>query len=382
VEGDQSGRSGVPVTADRRQAGATAPFVSVVMPVRDEAAYIERSLGGILAQDWPAERLEVIVADGRSTDDTRRIVTDLANRTDVPVTLVDNPHGIVPTGLNRALEHAHGDVVIRVDGHCEVRSDFIGRLLDRLAGHPEADCVGGVLRTVGTGAVATAIATAQSSRLGVGSATFRTGAAEVRPVDTVAFGAYRRATLDRLGPFDEELVRNQDDEYNLRLTQAGGTILLDPAVEVIYHARGSLRGLWRQYRGYGTYKVRVLQKRGALSSARQLAPPALVAGLVGGVLAGVTLRRPVVALAGPGAYATGVGLAAVGLSRRAGSIRQVPLVAAALASLHLSYGWGFLGGLWRYRHHRSPLRTLAQALGLAHHPAGEPVLLTTGPRPR
>jgi len=325
------------------------PDLTIVMPVRQEADVIERSVGAVLAQDYPG-RLEVLVADGASTDGTRAVLDRLA-ATDDRLSVLDNPEGIVPTGLNRALARARGAVVIRVDGHCEITPDYARRCVDALL-TSGADCAGGVIHTEGGSREARAVALAQSSVLGVGGARFRTGADTPRFVDTLAFGAYHREVFDRIGPFDEELVRNQDDEFNLRLTQAGGRIWLDPTISTTYWSRGTVRGAFRQYFQYGLFKVRVAQKRRTLPSGRSLVPAVLVGGLAVTMVAGLLRRDPKLAVGPLAAYAAGtVAAAAVEAHRDPGA---APLAPPAFAALHLGYGAGVWWGLWRWRHHFRP----------------------------
>jgi hypothetical protein len=181
----------------------------------------------------------------------------------------------------------------------------------------------------------------------VGGARFRTGAGAPRYVDTLAFGAYRRDVFDRIGTFDEELVRNQDDEFNLRLTQAGGRIWLDPSIRTTYWSRASVRGAFRQYFEYGAYKVRVAQKRRTLPSGRSLVPALLVGALGAGVVAAVARRDARLAVAPAVAYAAGtVAAAAVEARRDPGAAVLAP---PAFAALHLGYGAGVWWGLWRWR---------------------------------
>jgi glycosyltransferase involved in cell wall biosynthesis len=340
------------------------PFVTVIMPIRNEAAYIRRSLGAVLSQDYPPDRMEVLVVDGMSEDGTREIVRKTADRrrptADSPsrsvvgslpsVFLLDNPARIVPTALNIGLRHARGEVIIRVDGHCEIAPNYVRRCVEVLQ-ETGADNVGGVCITVGETSVARAIGLAQSSLFGVGNVAFRVGRSTPECVDTVPFGAYRREVFERIGGFDEELMRNQDDEFNFRLTQAGGKIWLDPSIRSTYHSRATLRGLWRQYFQYGLYKVRVMQKRRGIPSWRHLVPGAFVLGLCGSVLLALVTRQPLWALGVAGPYAVANGVASLWTARR--DPRALPFLPLAFATLHLAYGLGFLWGLWRWRaHHR------------------------------
>jgi glycosyltransferase involved in cell wall biosynthesis len=321
------------------------PPVTIIMPIRNEAGFIQRSLGAVLAQNYPEECLQVIVADGMSSDGTREIVREMVG--EYPrASLIDNPGRIVPTALNAALAEAQGEVIIRVDGHCQIAPDYVQRCVEALE-RTGADCVGGPMVTVGETDVAEGIALAQSSFFGVGGVAFRTGSDRGRYVDTVAFGAYRREVFDRIGTFDEELVRNQDDEFNFRLTQAGGKIWLDPSIRSVYYSRASLPGLWRQYFEYGLYKVRLIQKRGAVPSWRHLVPVTFVLSLLASLLLALFTgqRRWALSVAGPYAAAN---LAASAWTAR-NRWRLFPFLPLAFATLHMAYGLGFLSGLWRWR---------------------------------
>jgi SAM-dependent methyltransferase/GT2 family glycosyltransferase len=314
------------------------------MPVRNEAEHLAQSLGSVLAQDWPTEALEVLVVDGRSSDGTAARAAAIADAAGREVVVLENPAGIVPTAMNLGLARARGEVVVRVDGHCSIPPSYVERCVQLLQ-DTGADCVGGVLHTVGETDGARAIAAAQSHPLGVGPVAFRTGATHGGPVDTLAFGAYRRDVFDRIGGFDEELVRNQDDELNLRLTEAGGVIWLDPTLVATYTSRATISGLWRQYHGYGSWKVRVQQKHGGVASWRHLVPAAFVVALAGGtVLAATGRRRPLVALAG--AYGAVLAVATTTAEVSATARLRLP---AVLATLHLAYGTGTLAGAWRWR---------------------------------
>lgn len=338
----------------------TPPFVTVIMPVRNESAYIERALEAVLGQDYPIDLLQILIVDGHSDDDTRQRAQRLAAARNREITIVDNPGRIAPCALNAGLRAATGDLIVRVDGHCEIGPTYVAHGVAHLENPDHADVagVGGVLDTVGETEAARAIAVAMSSRLGVGGSAFRTSEpdAPVQSVDTVAFPAYRRSTLEQAGPFDEELVRNQDDEYNYRLRKAGHRILLVPDMPVRYFSRATLGSLFRQYRQYGFWKVRVLQKHPRQMSWRQFAPPVLVTGLASS--AAILCAMALGALPEPSILWTGLGIVlplvyggflAIGAVRSglARSVR-IPTLAAALALMHLGYGIGFLAGLVRF----------------------------------
>lgn len=321
-------------------------MVSIIMPVRNEGAYIERSLGAVLGQDYPAERIEVLVVDGMSTDGTREVIR--ARQVAYPrLRLIDNPRHIVPPGLNLGIAQARGDIIVRVDGHCQIAPDYVSRCVEHLLADG-VEAVGGPIETVGETNEAQAIALAMSSWFGVGGSAFRTVKDRPALVETVAFPAYRRETLERLGPFDEQLVRNQDDEYNYRLLKSGGRILLSPDIRSRYYSRSSLPSLWRQYYQYGYWKVRVMQKHPRQMRWRQFAPPAFVAGLTGSSILGLFFRpfRWLGALIA-GLYLVANLLASFSLGREHGW-RHIPRLLIIHPILHLSYGLGFLAGLVNY----------------------------------
>ena len=320
------------------------PHVSVVLPIYNEARFIAPCLDSVLAQDYPADLMEVIVADGMSTDGTRDIVAGYARR-DPRVRLISNPGRIVPTGLNAAIAEGRGDVVVRVDGHCAIAKDYVRQCVRHLqAGF---DAVGGPLETIGETPHARAIAMAMSSTFGVGNSAFRTVSDKTMVVDSVAFPAFTRSVLDKLGPFDEELVRNQDDEFNYRLRKAGGRILLAADVRSRYFSRSSMRSLWRQYFQYGYWKVRVLQKHPRQMCARQFVPPIFVAGLLlSALLAPVVVPAQWLLVAVAAAYLSISLLASLRVAGR--DVRMFAALPPIFATLHLGYGLGFLAGLVRF----------------------------------
>jgi succinoglycan biosynthesis protein ExoA len=330
----------------RADAGEPLPRVSIVVPIRNEARYIARSLRSILAQNYPRDLMEILVADGMSDDGTREHVREIQAH-DSRVRMVDNPSRIVATGLNTALPQTSGVVIVRVDGHCEIDPDYVRCAVAHLADASIA-AVGGPLRTIGETQMARTIAAAMSSRFGVGDSTFRVGGAALQDVDTVAFPGYARAALRRAGPFDDELVRNQDDEYSYRLRSLGYRVVFAPDMRATYYSRGTLRSLWRQYFQYGYWKVRVMQKHPRQMRARQFAPPLFVAALLTAMLAAVTSNwggRALLAVVGPYAVVSLLAAAAVATGT---TWRAFPLLPLTFAVLHVSYGSGFLIGLARF----------------------------------
>jgi glycosyltransferase involved in cell wall biosynthesis len=314
------------------------PLVSVIIPVRNEAPSLEATINSILNQDYRGE-IEVVVADGMSTDGTRELLDQIHSQ-HKSVRYVDNPSGRTPNGLNIAITASRGQILVRCDGHAELPGNYV-RAAVALINETGAVNVGGLQRAVGTTPMQRAIAYAMTSRIGVGDARFRYGGAP-GPVDTVYLGVFRRDALVDVGMFDEELTRNQDYELNIRLRAAGGTVWFDPALEVVYRPRRSLGALWRQYFQYGTWKRRVIRMHPESTRLRQLVPPLFILGLlVSAVLA--AFGSWTLALMTPLAYLTLLTAATVLqlVTRRDPAALLFP---AAVATMHTSWGIGFLAG--------------------------------------
>lgn len=315
------------------------------MPVRNETAHIRRSLAAVLSQDYPGDRMEVIVADGMSTDGTREFVRELQAQHQ-NVRMLDNPKLIVAPGLNLAMAAARGEIIVRVDGHCEIAPDYVANCVRHLL-EDGVDGVGGSVETVGESDMAKAIAAAMSSSFGVGGSAFRTTVDKTMLVDTIPFPAYTREIIEAAGPYDETLVRDQDDEYNYRIRKLGGRLLLAADVSSRYYSRASLRSLWRQYFGYGFWKTRVLLKHPRQMKARQFVPGVLVACLALGVIFSPFSRRARRLLGATIlSYSAASGTASWRVAAQNDS-QHLTKLPAAFAAMHLGYGAGFLLGLAR-----------------------------------
>lgn len=324
-----------------------SPFVSIIMPVWNESRFIEESLGAVLAQDYPSDRFEVLLADGMSTDDTREIISRVAaSYPDIPVKIVDNPGRIASTGLNAALLQARGEVIVRVDGHTFLEGDHVRQCVEVLQ-RSGADHVGGRMETISEGPFGEAVSLATGSSFGVGHGRFHYSDQEEWS-DTVSMGAWPREVFERIGLFDEEQVRNQDDEFNYRLLENGGKILLSPSIRSQYYNRSTPRSLWRQYYQYGYWKIRVMQKHPLQMRPRQFAPPLFAAALVLSVLLAPFFSFAMWgAVLVVGSYAL-ANIVASALTARRSGWRLMPRLSLAFAILHLSYGFGFLVGLVRF----------------------------------
>lgn len=320
---------------------AERPFVSIVVPARDEGATIERCLRSLLDQDYPPDAFEVVAVIGNGKSETHEIAERLAAG-DPRLNVVANPEGRTPVALNLGLDAARGDLIGRLDGHAWADRDWLSAAVDAMQ-RTGADGVGGVALHIGVGATGRAVAIAMSSPLGSGNASFRVGGGEGES-DTIIFPLYKRAVFERVGRYDEALTRNQDDEMNHRIRLAGMRLWFDPAVRATYQVRSSLQSLWRQYADYGRFRVATIAKHGRPGAPRQLAPAALVAGLAGAATLEIASRGtlPVGRLAAGGYLAT---LAVGGAveAARAGRPELAPRVTAALGAMHLGSGSGF----WR-----------------------------------
>jgi len=322
------------------------PLVSVVIPERNEREYIAECLRAIQTQSYPDSLIEILIADGMSDDGTREIIAEFIQQ-DSRIKMLDNPQKIVPTGMNIMLRQVRGDVVVRVDGHCIIDRDYILNCVNHLI-HGKNVAVGGPMRTIESGEFGKAISLATSSKFGVGNSSFRTESGETKFVDTVPFPAYLKSLILEVGYYDEELVRNQDDEYNYRIRSFGHPILLADDVRSVYYARSSYKKLWKQYFQYGVYKIRVLQKHPKQMSLRQFVPFFFVVGLSITLLLSVTTTWGWVAFSAlVGVYLTLSLIFSMKLSSRHGRelLFKLPI---AFAILHISYGLGFIVGLFRF----------------------------------
>jgi glycosyltransferase involved in cell wall biosynthesis len=319
------------------------PFVSVVMPVRNESALIADSLGAILAQDYPADRMEVIVVDGNSTDGTRETLEEF-QRSEKRLVLLSNPARIAPSALNIGIAAAQGEIVIRVDAHTVIAPDYVEKCVTYLK-RGDAQNVGGPMCPVGKTYFGCSVAMATSSPFGIGGSKFHYSEKE-QFSDTVYLGAYRREVFDRIGLFDEEFICNQDYELNYRLRAAGGRILCTPRIRSTYFCRESVPGLFRQYFHYGFWKVRTLKKHPRSLRIRQLVAPAFVLGIV--FLAALSLTFPPALCwlrAGLILYLGLAGAFALRKAMQPGSLPLWPGIVLSFLILHIAWGLGFWMGV-------------------------------------
>ncbi len=321
------------------------PTVSAVVPCRNEKDHIEACVRSLLAQEPPPGGFEVIVVDGMSDDGTRDILQRLA-REHPRLRVIDNPGRITPSGMNAGIREARGRYVAIMGAHNRYAPDYLRQSVEVLE-ETRADNVGGAMVCEAGSYVQRAIAAAHHSPFAAGGARWHRPDYE-GPADTVFGGIYSREVFDRIGLFDEELIRNQDDELNLRLARAGGKIWQSPRIRSWYRPRGSLSALFRQYMQYGYWKVRVIQKHQLPASVRHLVPGAFV--LLLSVLPLASLGWPLAAwgwLRLVALYSV-CNIVASGLTAAHQGWRLFPLLPLVFACYHLAYGYGFLRGIWDF----------------------------------
>lgn len=316
------------------------PLVSVVMSVQDEAASLSRCLGALDAQEWDSEQLEVLVAEGGSRDDTRLQLEAWAAESSRHL-VIDNSFGTASIGLNLALAQARGEIFIRMDGHAVPDSAYVRTCVEALD-RTHSEMVGGHMDPVGHGHFGRAVALMMKSNLGSGGARYRNGSNE-GATDTVYLGAWPRSTLEKFGLFDEEMIRNQDDELSARIRKGNGRVHLCPNLKVRYSPRTTMTSLGLQYFRYGCWKVRGLQKHPLGYPPRLFAPPLLLA-----VMGTTWLLHTPTAIVLGSAYLGSILFSALLTTAKAGEPHLWPATSVALATAHLAYGVGFLVGLVRF----------------------------------
>ena len=319
------------------------PAVSVIIPVLNEERFLKQSVQAILNQNYSGQ-LEIILALGPSKDQTNIIAQELAK--DQRIKLVENPSGRTASALNNAIKNSNFDIIVRLDGHAIVDSNYIKNAVKTLV-ESGADNVGGLMKAEGTNAFEKSVAAAMTSKFGVGNAPFHVGG-KSGEVDTVYLGTFRKSALERVGYFDESFIRAQDWEMNYRIRKTGGRIWFNPELVVSYRPRKNLLQLAKQYFEYGQWRKQVTKTYPETVSMRYLAPPVTVSGLIAGFV--MVLFSKILDIGwlqigwlAPLVYLTVILLAFLSIGSKIGLLSRLYLL-LVLPTMHLSWGVGFLKG--------------------------------------
>lgn len=326
-------------------------MITVICPIYNEEKYISDCIKSILSQDYPKDSLEILFVDGMSNDKTRGVVEGYIKEYPF-IHLIDNPERVVPYAMNRGIEVANGDIIIRLDAHAIYPQNYFSYLVDNL-NKLGADNVGAVCRTLpaNDSVKCKAIAAALSSSFGMGNSYFRIGAKDIMQVDTVPFGCYKKEVFDRIGLYDNDLVRNQDDELNARLIKNGGKIYLLPDLVIDYFARDSIKKTGKMFYQYGLYKPLVNKKLGAPATIRQFFPVFFVLGLILGLPLSLIFKPLWYLYIGVVLFYLLLSYAFALKSSR--NPLQIFYQIITCFVIHFNYGWGYLTGLYKILFNKS-----------------------------
>ena len=319
------------------------PNVSIIIPCYNEQATIGATLEAVYAQTFPRSEMEVVISDAMSEDRTREVIREFQQtHLDLPVRIVDNTERVIPSALNRAIESARGDIIVRMDAHSKPYPDYVENCVRALNEGHGAN-VGGVweIRPGASTWTAEGIASAASHPLGAGDAAYRLKP-EAGEVDTVPFGAFRKSLIAEIGAFDESLLTNEDYEFNVRVRRSGKQVWLDPRIRSVYFARSTFGALARQYWRYGFWKWRMLRRYPGTVRWRQAVPPVFVASILGLLLFSFWLPARVLFLVELFLYAAVLFGAGVLQAVRRGKPALALGFPLAVGTIHFSWGGGFL----------------------------------------
>ena len=330
------------------------PKVSIIIPVYNEENYINQTIKSILLQDYTLGEIEIIIADGKSNDSTLSIIKNIKGN----IKTITNSKKTMPAGFNICLSECTGEIIIMMGGHCKIESNFVSLSVENLINN-KIGCVGGTIINNEKNFFQKVLSKALNSNFGVGGVKFRKTNDSKSFVDTVAFGAYNRGVFESLGGLDEELVRNQDDEFNFRMIQNNEKILLDPSIQSQYSTRDNNLNLFKQYFYYGFYKIRVMQKRRGVASIRHLIPGAFVMSVFFSLFIFLFsgIKWPIIMISA--LYTLSNIIATIttilkdtftdnGLNNYLSKLSMILFLPAIFFNLHFSYGLGFILGFFKY----------------------------------
>jgi glycosyltransferase involved in cell wall biosynthesis len=318
--------------------------VSITIPCRNEERYIGKCLQSIVNCNYSKSLLEVFVCDGMSDDQTVSIINKFVSEHPY-IHILENKLQTTQYALNMGLKASDADIKIILGAHSEIYPDYIDKCIEAFAIHPDIGCVGGLLENVMEDENSAVISMAMSSSFGVGNAHFRTGGKDGY-VDTVAFGAYKNEVFAKAGYFDEDLVRNQDDEFNFRLIKHGYKIYLSHSIRAKYYVRASFRKLYRQYFQYGYWKVFVNKKHRVITTLRQIVPAFFVLFIFTGLV--LSLLHPYITIAYLSVLFLYLLLGLRAAREKSAKTGVMTKIAFTFFLLHWSYGTGYLKGIWNF----------------------------------
>ena len=321
-------------------------MLSVICPIYNEEKYIAKCLDSIIEQDYPKDDMELLLVDGMSTDHTRDVIAGFQKK--YPwIKVLDNPKRIAPCAMNVGIKASSGEIIIRLDAHVLYPSNYFSVLVNKLQELPDAENVGAICNTLPVNETieAQSIAAVLSSSFGMGNSYFRVGASEVMEVDTVPFGCFHRTIFDKVGLYDEELVRNQDDELNARIINSGGKIYLIPELECKYFARDTAKKVYKMFYQYGLFKPLVNKKLGSPATVRQFFPLCFVLGLILGPI--VCAFIPVLWSVYFAVIFLWVLLATYFSCKDSKHIKRILVQNWIYFVVHFGYGWGYIVGIYK-----------------------------------
>jgi glycosyltransferase involved in cell wall biosynthesis len=324
------------------------PLVSIIISSRNEEKFIGKCLDSIVGQVYPKEKLELLVVDGMSRDKTREIVKEYSQIYSF-IKLLENPMKVTPFAMNIGIRSSHGEVVILVNAHSILEKNFLHNSIDYLK-KTDADAVGGMLQSINEGSslIAKAIPITTDSIFGAGGKRYRSRLDEGFVKDTLPYCAYRKEVIEKIGLIDEELIRDQDEEFNYRILKNGGKIYYTPKIRSYLFIRPSLKKLWKQHFQYGYFKPLVLKKIGGILTWRQTIPSLFVSSMViTGILSFFMREALWCFLFISGLYITINLIFSSILSVRKG-FQLFPFITVSFATLHISYGIGYVKGIFDF----------------------------------
>lgn len=326
-------------------------MLSVICPIYNEEKYIAKCLDSIIEQDYPKDDMELLLVDGMSTDRTRDVIADYQKKY-TWIKVLDNPKRIAPCAMNVGIKASSGETIIRLDAHVLYPSNYFSVLVNKLQELPGAENVGAICNTLPVNETieAQSIAAVLSSSFGMGNSYFRVGASDVMEVDTVPFGCFQRSIFEKVGFYDEELVRNQDDELNARIIKSGGKIYLIPELECEYFARDTAKKVYKMFYQYGMFKPLVNKKLGRPATVRQFFPLCFVLGLIFGPI--VCAFVPMLWVAYLAVIFLWLFLATYFSSKDSKQLKRILVQNWIYFVVHFGYGWGYIVGIYKILFHK------------------------------